>query len=97
MMTQKRRSRSGRYGPGLTSQRAMLLTLYASERDSTEAPSLRETGEASGKSWRQARRHLYAMRDAGLIHWDNRLGRDGAQVTLTECGRLAAAMILHPP
>lgn len=82
------------YKPGQDARVAVLLELLRREDAGIAPPTLRELGTVTGKSYRQARRYLHDMRNAGLLAYPDAVGRSGALVTLTDAGRLAARLAL---
>lgn len=79
--------------PGLRVWRAILLELLRRERAGEGAPSILALAKAVEKSDRQAKDHLDAMAQAGLVALESRMGHHGSDVTLTHLGRLVARLL----
>lgn len=74
---------------------AILAELRRRERAGEDAPSMRQLADAIVRSYRQTRRYLGHLREAGLVDWEDRIGRSGASIRLTDAGRLVAGRETH--
>lgn len=78
------------HAPGLKVWRAVLLELLRRERGKERPASVADLARAAGKDQSLTSRYLATMEDAHFINFKSITGRHGAEVTLTDLGRLVA-------
>lgn len=83
--------------PGLRVWRAVLLELLRRERAGEAPPSVLALSHAVGRAHHSTNNQLRAMRSTGLVAYEQQMGPSGADIRLTELGRLVARLLTVSP